>query len=188
MTDYEYYYNQAKSKYYNACSQVTACENKLSDLKTKRQAKVTQINELKASVRSHQAGFDRMASIVKAEAGLDAKLTRVVSRTERAGAVFSGMVDSSAVVTKSLSDVYGGEASATKRVLARVVENLRAKKDALGVKIADLQARVRRAQSELSDIDAATQSTKSSLAEWKRVRKNASYDMEYYRRKMREAV
>ena len=30
---YEYYYNNARNRYYNACSEINSCQNKLNDLK-----------------------------------------------------------------------------------------------------------------------------------------------------------
>jgi len=58
----------------------------------------------------------------------------------------------------------------------------------LNAKIIDLKKQLQQAEAELDDINNRITATEASLQEWKRIKTNASYDMEYYRRKMNEAV
>ena len=58
----------------------------------------------------------------------------------------------------------------------------------MNAKIIDLKKQLKQAETELDDIKNRITATEASLQEWKRIKTNASYDMEYYRRKMNEAV
>ena len=46
--DYEYYYNNARNRYYNACSEINSCQNRLNDLRVQQQNVINRINQLKA--------------------------------------------------------------------------------------------------------------------------------------------
>ena len=62
------------------------------------------------------------------------------------------------------------------------------RKNTLNAKISDLNSQLRAAENQLQNIKSQISSTQADLAEWRRIKTNASYDMEYYRRKMQEAV
>jgi predicted nucleic acid-binding Zn-ribbon protein len=188
VMDYEYYYNAAKRRYCNACSEIGSCENRITSLRSQRQQKINQINQLEADIKSNQEAFDGMSLIIKSEEGLNSKIADVDNKTGQASVGFAGMVDSSGVSNKSLTDVYGDEMAATRRTLSNVLTSIGTKRSALGAKTASLQGQLRQAKSDLQDIDSGIRSAESNLGDWRTAKTNASYDMEYYRRKMNEAA
>ena len=44
---YEYYYNNARNRYYNACSEINSCQNKLNDLRIQQQNTVNRKRSIK---------------------------------------------------------------------------------------------------------------------------------------------
>ncbi|MDR2492219.1 MAG: hypothetical protein LBD25_01980 [Coriobacteriales bacterium] len=186
--DHEYYYNAAKSRYYNACSEISSCENRISTLQDQRQKKVNQINRLETEVKDNQEALDDIVLMLKSEEALNNKVTDISGKTSQASTAFVGMVHSSDVASKSLSDAYGDELTGTKRALSNALTNMRTKKNNLSAKVSGSQSDLRQAKSDLHDIDNSIKSTKSSLGDWRTTKKNASYDMEYHRRKMNEAA
>jgi len=186
--DYEYYYNNAKSKYYNACSEVSSCQNRINDLKNQKQQKVTQINELVTEINSHEAAYDQMTTILKSKDDLNTKLLDISDKVSSAAVNYTGMVDSSDVTSKNLTDVYSDEMSQTKLTLENILDSLTAKNSSLSVEIAELKSQLKTAESELEDIKNGIRNTESSLSDWQKNKSNAAYDMEYYRRKMQEAI
>lgn len=83
---------------------------------------------------------------------------------------------------------YGDETARTKSTLTDVMSALNTRKNAVNAKISDLNSQLRAAENELQNIKNQISSTQADLAEWQRIRTNASYDMEYYRRKMLEVM
>lgn len=186
--DYEYYYDTARSKYYNACSEINSCENKIIELESQRRQLVNDINELKAGKKNNQKALDVMGKLVQKDTNLYDKLSKVTTDTDLASENFKGMVAHSDVSNKDLNDVYSNEAAKTKDVLNNVFETLKTKKNALSTDIDELENKLQNAESSLDDIKNRIGETKSERQEWKRIKKNAAYDMEYYRRKMYEAM
>ena len=184
---YESSYYSARSRYYNACSEINSCQNRLVELKNKRQQKIKQINQLKTDIKNHQEALASVTQILKSETPLNTKLSGIVNKTGNAAANYISMVNASNVVSKDISDVYNNEMTTTKNTLRSIIDNLTAKKNELNTKILDLQAQLRRAETELEDIENKIRSTEASLQDWRRAKSNASIDMEYYSRKMKEA-
>ena len=90
------------------------------------------------------------------------------------------MASSSSVANKSLSSVYSSESMKSQNTLNNIFSNLRNKKNTVNNKISELE------ESELQDINSGIDTACSAASDWRNVRRNASYDMEYYRRKMYE--
>ena len=186
--DYEYYYNNAKRRYSDACSQINACENKLNDLRSQRQQKINQINQLKTDIKNHQQALEGMTQIIKSDESLNKKIVDINNKTSQAAENFTGMISASNVSNKNLSDVYNDEATKTKQTLSNILQTLKTKKTNLDTKIADFSNQLRRAESELQDIENRIKNTESELSSWKTQKTNASLDMEYYKKKMNEAA
>ena len=72
--DQEYYYNNAKSRYYNACSEITSCENRINELKSQQQQKIARINQLKTDHKNNQDAFEGMGLIIKSDENLNKKI------------------------------------------------------------------------------------------------------------------
>lgn len=186
--DYEYCYNNAKTKYYNACSEVNSCQNRINDLKNQKQQKVTQINELVTEINSHEAAYEQMTKILNSEDDLNSKLLDISDKVSSAAVNYTSMVDSSDVTSKNMTDVYSDEMSQTKLTLKNILDSLIAKNSSLSVEITDLKSQLKTAESDLEDIINGISSNESSLSDWQKNKSNAAYDMEYYRRKMQEAI
>ncbi len=52
--DYEDYYYESRSRYYDACSEVNNYENRANELRSQRQRKIKYINQLKSDLKRHQ--------------------------------------------------------------------------------------------------------------------------------------
>ena len=63
--DYEYYYQNAKSRYYNACSEINSCENRISELGVEKQQKNNQINKLKTDIKNNQDALEGIEQMLK---------------------------------------------------------------------------------------------------------------------------
>lgn len=50
--DYEYHYNNARNRYYNACSEVNGCRNRISGLYVQKQETISAINQLKTDMKN----------------------------------------------------------------------------------------------------------------------------------------
>lgn len=186
--DYEYYYDNARSRYYNACSEINSCENTLGDLRAARHRKIDLINRLKTDVKNNQEAYESMIQIIQSDEALNSKIVDITKKTNEASLNYSSMVSSSSVINKDLNDVYSNELTTTKRTLSNILDNLKTKRDTLKAKIIDLKNQLRQAESELQDINNRIRTTEANLQDWRRTRSSASLDMEYYRRKMNEAV
>lgn len=183
---YEDQYNEARSRYYNACSQVNECENRATALRSQRQQKLSYMNQLKAELKRHRDASLGLVAAMEREAGLRGGLSRVAGDVDLASENLGSMASSSTVRNKSLNEVYGEEASRTRSTLDGIFSTLRSKKAAIDGKVLELQENVARAESELQDVESGIRSADSSASDWKRERWNASMDMEYYRRKTYE--
>ena len=129
-----------------------------------------------------------MVQVVWHEDALNSKFAAIMSKTDDASANFTSMAVSSNVISKNLTQVYGDETARTKSTLADVINTLKIRKNTLNAKTSNLNSQLRTAESQLQNIKSQISSTQADLAEWQRIKTNASYDMEYYRRKMQEAV
>ncbi len=183
---YDDCYDSARNRYYNACSEISSCQNRISDLKRQKQQKINLINKLKTDIKNHQEALEGVSKIIKNDEKLNGKILDVTNKTDQASVNYIGMVSSSDVTNKDLNDVYNEEITNTKSTLNNIFENLKTKKSNLEAKIIDLQNQLRQAESELQDIKDRIVATESDLEDWRRAKTNASYDMEYYRRKMNE--
>lgn len=113
---------------------------------------------------------------------------KISNATDQATVNYNNMISSDNIVKKNLNDIYSEEALNTKQTLNSILNTLRTEKNNLSAKIAELQAQLSRAESELSDIASGIRSAEGNKQDWNSVKSSASYDMEYYRRKMNEAV
>jgi peptidoglycan hydrolase CwlO-like protein len=186
--DYEYYYNNARSRYYNACAEINGCEGRAGDLRAHRQQLMDSMNRLKSEITRNQEALEGVAQAVKAEDALAAKGRVIANRTSSAAAGFTAMAVSTSVRSRSIEDAYRAEMAATRRALESAMGRMRAQKAALAQKVADLEGQLHRAESDLHDVEAQIRSTESDLQYWCQQRTGASYDMEYYRRKINEAA
>lgn len=184
--DYEYYYNNARNRYYNACSEINVCENRINELRGQEVQKVNQINQLSTDIRNNREALEGLEQIIRVEPVLNEKLVRINRHISQAAVNYSGMVSSSNVVNKNLNDIYNdGNA---KNTLNSVLENLKIRKNSVAARVEELQSKLQQANSNLQEIQNAIRSTESSLQSWQGVKTNASIDMEYYRRKMNQGL
>lgn len=187
--DNEYYYNNARSRYYNACSEINSLVNRINELKVQKQKKLNEINQLKVEIKDNQEAYDYLSHIItSSDTGLNTRINNIVDKTSQASDNYKKMVCSSDVQNKDLNDVYYDEITKTKNLLSGIFESLQTKKNTLNAKISDLKSKLQSAETELQDIEYMIRSTESSLQDWERTKSSAAIDMEYYSRKMNEAV
>lgn len=182
--DYEACYYNAKSRYYNACTEINSCQRRIYDLKNYRRGVVSRINQLQADVRNTETALHEMAQVLRSEEPLNSKLAAVANRTDQAAANFSAMAAASDITGRNLSDVYGGEASKTHSELENILNTLKLRRKEVEDRLADLQNRLRQARAELDDTDAGIHAAESEQREWESIRRSAGNDMEYYKSKM----
>lgn len=188
MADNEYWYRYYRQKYYNSCSEISNCDNRIYNLNNQRNQTVNMINQLRAEIYKTQLAIDDITQAINCEASLNSKLAIVESKTSQAAENFTGMVKSSSVNSKDLNDVYSNETAETKRTLNNVLGTLRTEKNNLNSKITDLQTNLNRLNGDLQSIDSDIRITNSDLLYWKQQKTSNYYNMEYYRRKaMQEA-
>ena len=183
---YEDSYYAARSRYYDACSEIANCENRANELRSQRQQKISYINQLKAELKRNQDALLNLSNALKEDAELRDGLFRINSNMNVASENLVNMVNSSSVQNKSLESVYSEESSKTQSELNNILSTLENKKTTISNKIVELQENIRRAESELQNIEAGINAANSAASEWRTTRNNASCDMEYYRRKMQE--
>lgn len=179
-------YNSARNRYNNACSEINSCERRLCDLKNQRKQKIDQINQLKTDIKNTQKALDGVTKILKSDDALNRKVTAISSKTGQASVNYCGMVISSDVKGKDLTEVYSNETSKTKSTLNNVLTTLKTKKNELNNRLDDLKNQLDRANTDLQNIENQIRSTESSLQSWKNSKRSAANDMEYYRHKMHE--
>ena len=186
--DYEYYYYNARNRYYNACAEVTSCENRMNELKYQQQQNNTQINQLTTDINNNQEAFEGMSQIIQSEENLNTQTLDITNKTSLASENFSGMVNSSDIINKDLNNVYNAESTQPQNTLAGILESIKAKKTALETLITELQTQLSSTETELEEITSGIGTTESNLQSWMSAKTNASIDMEFYRRKMNETL
>ena len=186
--DYQYYYNNAQNRYYDACGNITTCNNRISELNKTKQKTVSEINHLKVEIRNHEHALEQIEQIRKQDDRLNQKLQAISTKTGEAAVNFTMMVNASDVTSKNLTEVFGEETARTKSTLTTILNTLNAKKNQLVAKIGELKGEKKAAENKLVSLDGQIKTTKSDIGEWMRIKTNAAIDMEYYRRKMQESA
>ncbi len=181
--DYEYYYNSAKGRYYDACSNISSCEGRRSGYVNEKNRRINEITEINAKLRKHYEALEQIEKIIKLETELNDNCTTIKNAIDEAGLNFSAMVQSSDVSTKNLSDVYKDENASD---VGKIFDGIRVKKSNLNGKISELEERKRNAEKNLADADSGIRTCDSDISHWRGVKSSASIDMEYYKRKMEE--
>lgn len=189
MADNEYWYNYYRQKYYDSCTEISNCDNRAYNLKNQRQQAVNRINQLNTDISNTQTALEGVTAVIKSEGSLNNKLATVAQKTSQASVNFSGMVNSSDVKSKSLTDVYSDETTKTRNTLNNVLSTLKSRKTSLSTKLSNLKSALNRTNSELQNIDSDIRRVNSDMSYWRQQKSSNYYNMEYYRRKMlQEAV
>ncbi len=186
MKDYKELFDESRSKYYNACEQINYYERMIASFQEQRRNKANRINELNGSNRKIQTAIDDLKEVLKREEKVTEKFSKVSEKLGTASDNFSGMVENSNVSNKNLSDVFSGETSGTKSAISNIFETVRIRKVALENDLERQKQELQQAKDELSYFDAQIRYMKNESSDWKRVKTNSYYNMEYYKRKMNE--
>lgn len=184
MPDYESSYYSARNSYYNACSQINSCQNRISELKAKKQRLINRINELKADIKKHEAAQKKLDKAIKEESTLTDSAANVSRKIAPVATGYSGMVDSSQTTAKDLSQIYGDEMTQVNQKITSAMQTLHSKSTALTQKIADLKQQLSTAESDLEEIKRQIRNAESELADWKCAKRNSSLNMEVNRKLM----
>jgi predicted nucleic acid-binding Zn-ribbon protein len=186
--DYEYYYNSARSRYYEACSEMNACEGRGIDLRNRRQQVMSRINQINIDIGKAEETLETLDQTLKESEGLDQSILAVTDKLGKASTDFIAMVTLSGVSNRSMSDASAASDLAARRGLDGVLGDIKAKRAAQVAKVTDLKTRLRQAEAELQDIEAGIRAADSDQQYWRQRKACASYDIEYYRRKMNDAA
>lgn len=186
VMSYESEYSSSCSRYYNACSEINSCNNRLRELEMQKQQKIKEINKLETDIKDHEEALSGVEKMLQSDSNLNQDISNISNKTDHAADNFIGMVKASDIKSKDLRDVYSNEMAKTKSTLSGIIDGLKTKKTTLTNKIVELKEKLRIAKANLEDIKARIKSTESSLRDWQSVRSSASIDMEYYSRKMSE--
>lgn len=145
-----------------------------------------QVTTFKSDLKRHQKVLSELNAALKKDSILQDDIKSINNKIDSASENFGKMASSSSVANKSLSSVYSSESMKSQNTLNNIFSNLRNKKNTVNNKISELEENINRAESELQDINSGIDTACSAASDWRNVRRNASYDMEYYRRKMYE--
>lgn len=184
MSENEYQYKYYRQKYYDSCSEINGCEQRIYHLENERRQTVSRINQLRTDIRNTQTAAENLEVISKQEGDLNSRLSAVADRTDQAAVNFRKMAEASHIRSKNIADVYGDETAKTRNTLNSVWSTLTAKKNNLNTKLSSQQSDLKRADSQLQQIDSSIQGAKSDMSYWKQQKTNNYYNMEYYRKKM----
>ena len=188
IMDYEYYYNNAKSRYYNACSEINDCDNRINDLNRQKWRKLNEINQINSQIRNVEQALSGIEQMVKKDAGLSQSFLKISNTTNEAANNYMRMISSDNISNKNLNDVYRNETNNTKKILDGIFDTLRSKKNALNARITELKSELQKANNEYQSFDSSIRATEANRQDWRTVKRSAAYDMEYYRRKMQEVA
>lgn len=186
MKDYEELYYEYRSKYYNACEQINACERMIASLQERRRATVNRINELNTSSKKLKDAIGDLKKVLDREDNVSEKLTKVSQKMETASENFSSMVKASDVNNKSLTDVFSSEASSTKSAISNIFSTVKTRKANLEKRLEEQEKDLKQAKEELKDIDSSIRREKEERGDWQRTKNNNYNNMEYYKRKMEQ--
>lgn len=186
--DYEYYYDNAKSRYYNACSEINACDNRISELNRQKWYKMMEINQLNSEVRNTEEALRGIEQMIRKDTGLNQSFLKITNTTNDAANNYMRMIHSDNVSNKNLNEVYRTETNNTKRILNGIFDTLRNKKNALNSRVSELKSQLKRANDEYQSFDRSIRATEVNKHEWQVAKRSAAYDMEYYKRKMQEVA
>lgn len=184
-TNEELYY-KFRSRYYDSCNQVNACEREITYLNNLRRDLVNRINSLDAQLRKLRDTIEDIKGVLGREGAVETKFTNVSSKVDAAAVNYTAMVSSGEVSAKDLNSVFNGENRQTKSTISGIFEIVKNRKAALENELSSKQTELNNAQNELSETDAKIRSEQNELTERKREKKNNLYNMEYYKRKMDE--
>ena len=181
--DYEYYYNNAKSRYYDACSEINSKGNRISELKNEKNRLLNEINGLRSEITKYTDALKELEKAIKMQDDIERSCDRSQSSIDEANINFGSMAESSSVSARNLNDAYKTD---TRSQMNNVFESLGSKRSSLNAKIAELEKQKNDSEAAYSLRDSEIRNANSDIAYWESVKNNSSIDMEYYKRKMEE--
>lgn len=98
--DYEDYYYESRSRYYDACSEVNNYENRANELRSQRQRKIIYINQLKSDLKRHQKVLSELNAALKKDSILQDDIKSINNKIDSASENFGKMASSSSVPTR----------------------------------------------------------------------------------------
>ena len=187
MEDYEEQYRRYRSRYYDACDNVNACQRTIAAYQEQRRQTVNKINELNTNIKKICDAISDMKKVLNRQSNVTDQLAKVSKKVSLASDNYSSMVSSSDVSIKSLDNIFSSEAAKTKASIRNIFETVTTRKTNLENTLSEREAQLKNAKNELDNIDRCIRQTKSNLSDWKVYKTNNYYQMEYYKRKMEGA-
>ncbi len=62
--DYEYYYNNAGNRYYDACSEINSKDNRINELRNEKNRLINDINGYNAEIAKHTEALNSLTVII----------------------------------------------------------------------------------------------------------------------------
>lgn len=183
---YEDSYNSARSRYYNACSEISNCQSRLNQLNAEKQTTISTINRLTVEINDYSIVNDELRELLGTESSINASHDGVVSSVGEAADTYIGMIEASNIVSKNLSDVFSNEDAVTRSTISTSMETIRSKKNVIETILEQKRTELAQAQTRLEELNASISSTNAELSSWESTKNSAAMDMEYYSRKMAE--
>lgn len=90
MADNEYWYRYYRQKYYDSCSEISSCDNRIYNLNNQRNQIVNMINQVKTEINNTRRAIDDITEAIKCEESLNNKLSVVENKTSQASVNFIG--------------------------------------------------------------------------------------------------
>lgn len=186
MEAYESNFYYYRRKYYDACGEINACESRIYNYKQERKATVKAVNQLQSDIKKTDTAIEKLTDVLSMEESIQTKMLAVQEKTETAAANYTAMVSASDVVSKNLSDVYSTEMAQTRSTMSGVIQTVRTRKNNLDASVADMRANLNEANQYIENLDSQIHTQEGNLSYWKQEKKNAYYNADYYRRKLKE--
>lgn len=183
---YKECYESARNRYNNAIYEQNVCYYKGLGLNQVKQLKIAEINSLNTQLNEHRNALTQVITILGKEWSVDQDVATIKTNTNTASENYTQMINHTDITNKDFTDVFEGEMTLTMNAVDSIFLSLGVAKSSLTSEVEDYELRLLNAQNELADIEADIRANNDLYNYYGGVKSSASYDMEYYRRKMQE--
>lgn len=184
--DYQYYYNEARNRYNNACYEYNQCTNTINALEVEVSNKKSLIAFLNSEIKKNKSALKGVNTMLGQEDSTERMFSNVKDKVKEASDNYGKMASHDGVSSKDWTEVFADETSQTGTMIKNTFSDLENAKKIIEQAIEDLEKQKKTAQDELESLKEDIKSEKSDRSHWNGVKRNAAGDMDYYKRKMEE--
>lgn len=185
-------YDSACSRYNEACYYRNACYYKGQGLQTQKRLKISEINNLNMQLNEHKEALSQVKKLKKYDDDIDKDIMNICYYTGVVSDIYKAMIVYDVVYvyndTKptNLTDVFDDEVKETIETMDSIFESFNTAQKSLNEKIETYKKQIKTAKEELKEIEKDIKNNDRDYDDWGKKKTSASYDMEYYKRKMEE--